>query len=245
MQRCALSIVSSLALLASLAAANALGQASAGGTFLVATPQLRDPRFAEAVVLLFNRGREGAIGVVVNRPTWVQPEVLFPNDDFFRRYRGSVYFGGPVARTSVLFLVRDGDRMEGVPVVDDIYLTADVDEVFENLPARTDERVLRVYAGYAGWGPGQLDREISAGDWQVTPASGDLVFTPEPASLWREVHRVTPDMGIVGLPGNPWQDPRAADIRYCGRCVSRNARNSLVSLQAGHSSPSASLLPIR
>lgn len=234
-----------LSILASLAAASALAQTPAGGMFLVATPQLRDPRFAETVVLVLNHGREGAIGVVVNRPTWVEPEALFPDVDFFRRYRGVVWFGGPVARTSALFLVRDGDVVEGEPIVDDIHITADIDEVRENLPFRTDERTLRVYAGYAGWGPGQLDSEISAGDWQVTPASGDLIFTPEPMSLWREVHRVAPDMGIVGLPGNPWQEPFVAHFRYCGRCVSRNARNSLVSLQAGHSSPSASLLPIR
>ena len=269
MQRLALSIGRALAIWASLAAANALGQAGAGGAFLVATPQLRDPRFAETVVLVLNHGREGAVGVVVNRPTWVRPEALFPDVDFFRRHRGSVYFGGPVARTSALFLVRDEHWAGGEPIVDDIFVTADVDEVRENLTARTDDRTLRIYAGYAGWGPGQLDREISAGDWQMTPASGDLIFTPEPANLWREVHRFAPDAGIVGLPGSPatrrsfrssrvapdavlvglvgspWQETRVADVRYCGRCASRNARNSLVSLQAGHSPPSASLLPIR
>ena len=234
-----------LSILASLAAATALAQSPAGGMFLVATPQLRDPRFAETVVLILNHGSEGAIGVVVNRPTWVEPEVLFPDVNYFRRYRGVVYFGGPVARTSALFLIRDGNLAEAEPIVDDVYITADVDEVRENVPARPDERVLRIYAGYAGWGPGQLEREISAGDWQVTPASGDLIFTPEPASLWREVHRVAPDMGIVGLPGNRWRAPRVASFPYCGRCDSRNARNSLVSLQDGHSSPSASRLPIR
>ena len=227
-----------LSILASLAAANSLAQTSAGGMFLVATPELRDPRFAETVVLVLSHGREGAIGVVVNRPTWVEPEVLFPDMNFFRRYRGEVYFGGPVARTSALFLVRDGDRMDGEPFVDDIYISADVDEVLENLATGTDQRTLRVYAGYTGWGPGQLDREISAGDWQVTPASGDLIFTPEPTGLWREIHRVAPDMGVVAL-------PRSTDSHYCGRCDSRNARNSLVALQAGHSSLSANLEPIR
>ena len=234
-----------LSILACLATAGALAQTPAGGMFLVATPQLRDPRFAETVVLILNHGREGAIGVVVNRPTWVEPEALFPEVDFFRRYRGVVWFGGPVARTSALFLLRDGDVVEGEPIVDDIHITADIDEVRENLPYRTDDRRLRVYAGYAGWGPGQLNSEISAGDWQLIPASGDLIFTSEPASLWREIHRVTPDMGIVGLPASPWQEPLVASFRYCGRCDSRNARNSLVSLQAGHSSPSASLQPIR
>ena len=203
-----------LSILALLAAASALAQSPAGGMLLVATPQLQDPRFAETVVLVLSHGRDGAIGVVVNRPTWVEPESLFPEEDFFRRYRGTVYFGGPVARTSALFLVRDGGLADGEPIIDDIHVTADVDEVRENLPSRTDERTLRIYAGYAGWGPGQLDSEIASGDWQVTPASGDLIFTPEPASLWREVHRVESDMGIVGLPGRPLQEPRAADTRH-------------------------------
>ena len=224
-----------LSILTVLGAANALSQAPAGGSFLVATPQMRDPRFAESVILLLNYSRAGAIGVVVNRPTWVQPEQLFPDVDFFRRYRGAVYFGGPVARTGALFLARDASLADGEPVVDDIYVTADIDEVRSNLPAGTDERTLRVYAGYASWGPGQLDREISAGSWQVTPARGDQVFTTEPMRLWREVHRVASDMGVVALPKS----------HYCERCDSRTARNSLVSLQAGHSSPAANRAPIR
>ena len=235
MKKLALSVV------APLAAAGALAQTPAAGMFLVATPQLPDPQFAESVVLILNHDHEGAVGVVVNRPTWVAPETLFPDVDFFRRHRGVVYFGGPVARTSALFLMRDGGGVEGEPIVDDIHVTANIDEVRDNLPARTDGRTLRVYAGYAGWGPGQLGREIAAGDWQVAPASADLIFTPEPAGLWREVHRVAPDMGIVGLPGGPWQGPRVAALPHCGCRDSRNARNSLVWRQAGHSPPSASV----
>lgn len=224
-----------LLILASLGASIALSQTPAPGTFLVSTPQLRDPRFAETVILLLNHGREGAIGVVINRPTWVEPEDLFPDEDYFRRYRGTVYYGGPVARTSALFLIRSDGLENGEPIVDDIYITADADEVRDNLSSRSDERMLRVFAGYTGWGPGQLNNEIAAGDWQVAPASGDQVFTPEPAQLWREVHRVASDLGVVALPGT----------HYCGRCDSRTARNSLVSFQAGHSSPSARLAPIR
>ena len=224
-----------LLILAALGAANALSQAPAGGRFLVATAQMQDPRFAESVILLLNYSRQGAIGVVINRPTWVEPEQLFPDVDFFRQYRGAVYFGGPVARTGTLFLVRDGGLADGDPVVDDIYVTADVDKVRNNVPAGTDERTLRVYAGYAGWAPGQLESEIATGDWQVAPASGDQVFTTEPARLWQDVHRVASDMGVVALPQS----------HYCERCDSRTARNSLVSLQAGHSSPAANRAPIR
>ena len=221
--------------LAWLGAANALAQAPAGGMFLVATAEQRDPRFAESVILLLSYGRAGATGIIVNRPTWVEPEALFPDDAFFRRYRGTVYFGGPVARTSTLFLVRDGPMADVEPVVDDIYITADVEEVYAILPRASDERTVRVYAGYSGWGPEQLDREIAAGAWQVAPASGDQVFTREPVQLWREVHRVAAEISLVGLPAIP----------YCGRCVSRMARNSLVSFHAGQVSPAASRAPIR
>ena len=222
-------------ILASLGAANALAQTPASGMFLVATAEQRDPRFAQSVILLLGYGREGATGIIINRPTWVEPEALFPDDAFFRRYRGAVYFGGPVARTSTLFLVRDGTSATGESVIDDIHITVDVDELRENLPATADERTVRVYAGYSGWGPDQLDREIAAGAWQVAPASADQVFTREPVQLWREVHRVASEISLVGLPV----------IRYRGRCASRVARNSLFSFQAGQSSPSASRAPIR
>lgn len=185
-------------------------QTPAAGTFLVATPQLRDPRFVQTVVLLLNHGSDGAIGVVVNRPTWVEPEALFGDMDFFRRYRGTVYFGGPVARTSTLFLFRDAGRTDGEAIVDDVHITADLDEMLEQRPAATDQRTLRIHAGHAGWGPGQLEREIAAGDWQVAQADGDQVFTPEPTRLWREVHRVATDMSIIARPG----------IQYCERCDS-------------------------
>ena len=222
-------------ILATLGAVNASAQTPAGGMFLVATAEQRDPRFAESVILLLNYGREGATGIIVNRPTWVEPEALFPDDAFFRRYRGAVYFGGPVARTSAIFLIRDGPMADGEPVVDGIFITADVDELRQNLPATADERTVRVYAGYSGWGPEQLDREIAAGAWQVAPASADRVFTAEPVELWREVHRVASEFSVVGLP----------EIRYCGRCASRTARNSLVSFHAGQVSPAASRAPIR
>ena len=115
----------------------------------------------------------------------------------------------------------------GESVIDDIHITVDVDELRENLPATADERTVRVYAGYSGWGPDQLDREIAAGAWQVAPASADQVFTREPVQLWREVHRVASEISLVGLPV----------IRYRGRCASRVARNSLFSFQAGQVVP--------
>ena len=223
-----------LLLLIALGSSGALSQSPNSGMLLVATPQLSDPRFAETVILILNHSREGALGVIVNRPTWVEPEELFPDMGFFRRYRGPVYFGGPVARTSALFLIRDESLGNAEQIVDGVYVTANPDEVSENLRAGVDDRVLRVYAGYAGWGPGQLDGEISTGDWQLAPASADRIFTREPTQLWREVHRVEPDLSIVALP----------EFHRQGRCASRNALNSLVSLHEGQSSPLANCAPI-
>ena len=173
---------------------------------LVATPQQPDPRFSETVVLLLDYGPASATGVMINRPTWVKPADVFPDLEFLQRYRDGIHIGGPVAPASILVLFRSPviDLPDGVPVVDDVYVSGDIGELREILSAANGERTARLYAGYAGWGPGQLDQEIAAGSWQVVPATGDQVFTREPLELWQQVYRWQSEMS-VGLPakGSP------------------------------------------
>lgn len=181
-----------------LAALPALAQAPAKGMLLVATPEMRDPRFSETVVLLLHYESEGALGVAVNRPTWVDPAAAFPDMDFLENYRGSIFVGGPVARANVLVLVRDPelDVPDTEPIVDGVYLSADP-EFLRGIAvtAETDEE-LRLYAGHASWEAGQLDREIAAGRWQIVPATADLVFAQEPLELWRRVLALGSEMSV-------------------------------------------------
>ena len=187
-----------LLLLALLSSNATLAQAPAKGMLLVATPELRDPRFSETVLLLLHYGPEGAIGVAINRPTWVEPTAAFPDMESLGRYRGNLYIGGPVARANVLVLVRDAaiEFPDTEPVVDDVFVSADPEFLDEISPTANSDETLRLYAGHASWEAGQLDREIARGSWQVVPATADLVFAREPLELWRQVLVLESEMSV-------------------------------------------------
>jgi putative transcriptional regulator len=152
---------------------------------LVASPQLADPNFARTVVLITEHNDEGAMGIVLNRPatttvTEAAPELerlVLPGDD--------VFVGGPVQPSSVIVLAEwDTPGEVAVPVFDGIgFVGAESDP--EEL-ARTVDRA-RVFAGFAGWGPGQLETELERDDWILEPALPGDVFTEAPEDLWSEV----------------------------------------------------------
>ncbi len=168
----------------------AFAQAPATGMLLVATNELRDPRFSETVILLLHYGSDGALGVAINRPTWVDAAETFRDMPFLADYTGRVYFGGPVAPANLVTLVRipDSGDFDLEPIVDDVYVSADPNFLNDTIGSAPTEQSLRVYAGHSGWEGGQLEREISAGDWRVVSAAAELVFTTEPLSLWAELH---------------------------------------------------------
>lgn len=163
------------------------------GMLLVATPVLLDPNFVEAVVLLLDVDDQGALGVVLNRPSaipvaavledWgdvvVEPEVLFQ--------------GGPVSTEGALAVATlrtEGDEPVGFRAVEGRLGLLDLDTPIELLEGSLDG--LRIFAGYAGWGAGQLDGEIEEGSWYVVPAIEPDVFRLDPAGLWRDVLRRQP-----------------------------------------------------
>ena len=164
--------------------------APATGTLLVATEELRDPRFSKTVILLLHYGPDGAVGVAINRRTWVEAADAFPYMPFLEDYTGHLYFGGPVGPANLVTLVRvpDSGDLDFDPIIDDVYVGADPDFLNQAVAVANTEQALRVYAGYASWGGGQLDREITAGSWRVVPASAELVFAGEPLELWSELH---------------------------------------------------------
>jgi putative transcriptional regulator len=164
------------------------------GQLLVATPLLGDPNFARTVVLMLDHDGDGALGVVVNRPSelsvssvlapWTslvcQPDVLFQ--------------GGPVATDAALGLAELPDGVDAEPLgwrrlYDRIGLI-DLDTPPELLTGGV--KTIRVFAGYAGWSPGQLELEVKEGGWYVVDAAPDDPFTPDPGGLWRRVLRRQP-----------------------------------------------------
>jgi putative transcriptional regulator len=161
------------------------------GRLLVATPLLEDPHFRRTVVLLLDHGDEGALGVVLNRPTDVPlGEVLGSWEDVVVG-PPVLWYGGPVAGDSALALAssrRGEDQPTGFrPVGDDGLGLVDLDE--DPQLVRTALSSIRVYAGYAGWGAGQLEDELAEGSWYLVDALPSDAFTDSPEVLWRLVLR--------------------------------------------------------
>lgn len=192
-------------LLILLTASAAVAQSPATGALLVATDELRDPRFSETVILLLHYGPDGALGIAVNRPTWVAATDAFSDMPFLDEYTGNVYMGGPLAPANLVALMRMTDigDNELEPIIDDIYVSADPELLSQLLGTGSTEQTLRVYAGHAGWDAGQLDQEIAAGSWQVLPASAELVFTNDPLELWVELRAPQSELMVYRADDRP------------------------------------------
>lgn len=159
--------------------------ASLRGQLLVASPALHDPNFSRTVVLIAEHDESGAMGVVLNRAAEMPVADAAPVLAEIVEPGALVHEGGPVQPTSVVILAQFEDpEQAAVPVLDDVgFVAGDTD--FESL---ADDLVrARVFAGLAGWGPGQLESELERDDWILEPAQPDDVFTEEPDALWGAV----------------------------------------------------------
>jgi putative transcriptional regulator len=156
------------------------------GQLLVAGPTLIDPNFRRTVVLVGEQSEEGALGLVLNRASEATVDEAVPELTVLVDSFAPVHFGGPVQPSAVVVLAEFADpERAGALVVDSVgFLPAEID------PDELGElRRTRVFAGYAGWGPGQLDDELDEGSWIVEPALPEDVFTDHPDELWAEVLR--------------------------------------------------------
>ena len=126
------------------------------------------------------------MGLVVNRPTEVKLSEIFPEMEGLERRPDVVYMGGPVAVHQVMVLLRTGEPPEDAgPVLDDVYVSLSR-SLLERVVAEPREgEAFRIYAGYAGWGPRQLDGEIARGDWLVTEGDAVTLFDEKPSRVWR------------------------------------------------------------
>jgi putative transcriptional regulator len=155
------------------------------GQLLLAAPSLTDPNFSRTVVLIGEHTPEGALGVVLNRPSALTVGEALPALEPALGPDNAVFVGGPVAPNSIMFLAEFVDpSFAALLVFGRIGLLSSESEL-DGLPDATDRG--RVFAGHAGWGPGQLDAEIENGDWIAEPALPHDVFTDDPAGLWSAV----------------------------------------------------------
>jgi putative transcriptional regulator len=168
---------------------------STRGRLLVATPPLDDPNFDRTVVYMLEHHDVGAVGVVLNRPGTDLDDVEMDDEAeilaawfHFISPPSAIFVGGPVGDDSLIAVAAGRGRHEaGWGTVTEPLGTVDLswspDEVAEHIDA------LRMFQGYSGWGPGQLEDEIAAGGWMVFDAQPEDVFTNSPATLWRDVVR--------------------------------------------------------
>ncbi len=158
------------------------------GQLLVASPDMADPRFAHTVILIVRHDRNGAFGIVLNRPVETRPyaEILKALGDKNPNAGGSVriFAGGPVQR-DLGFVVHSAEyhRPETIGITGVIALTSTPD-VLRDMAHRKGPAKALVAFGYAGWGPGQLENEMDHHGWFTAPADPAIVFDDDRAKLW-------------------------------------------------------------
>lgn len=154
------------------------------GKLLVASPALVDPNFARSVVLMTEHSPEGAMGIVLNRPAETAARELLPELEGIAG-GDPIYVGGPVQPQAVVLLAEFADPSAAAwIVVADVGLAA-ADTDFEELEPAV--RRGRFYAGYSGWGPGQLEAEMEQESWIVEPPIPRELFPDDPDALWSDV----------------------------------------------------------
>jgi putative transcriptional regulator len=158
------------------------------GRLLVAAPPLVDPNFDRTVVLILEHGDDGGLGLVLNRPSDTTIDDVFPEWRELVSTPAVVFAGGPVATDAVIALARrpPGDQAGFVARFGDL---GTVDLAEEPLDAGSSLTALRVFAGYAGWAPGQLEAEIEQAAWFVVTLQPGDPFGGTPERLWRDVVR--------------------------------------------------------
>lgn len=167
------------------------GSPSTKGRLLVATPPLEDPNFDRTVVYVLEHRDDGALGVVINRPTGESLHEPLDRWTDLQASPESLFLGGPVEPDALIALAFARE-----PVIDETDELSPVAGRVASADLTTDPAFVaavaesvRIFRGYAGWGPGQLENEIDAGAWLVLDAEPADVFASEPDELWRAVLR--------------------------------------------------------
>ena len=175
------------------------------GQLLIASEELIDPNFHQTVVLLVQHSDDGAMGVVINRPT----EARLP--DAWEKITGSpcaasgvMHIGGPCE--GALSVIHTDGELSDIEITDDLFFTASKDSIEEIVEQETGEK--RFFVGYAGWGPGQLEGELGRGDWHLLPAKAEFVFDTN-EGLWDAMRKRSAGMSVLAamkiknLPDDP------------------------------------------
>lgn len=169
-------------------AGDGAAQKLARGKLLVASRRLGDPNFRKTVILLVRYGPDGAMGLVINRPLAVKLATILPDIKELAQSTEPLYIGGPVEPTAVLLLVKSLEQPEfATAVIEDVYLTSNAETLRQLIKKGDKSERFRIFAGYAGWAPQQLESECSRGDWFVLDADHKTLFDRKSAEIWPEL----------------------------------------------------------
>ena len=158
------------------------------GFFLVASEEMQDPRFKESVILVTPHHRGEVVGVVVNKPSEIAISTLFPQSELNDEHSRQLYFGWPVSGQSLLFLIRSKKQPKAsLRIFENVFLSADSKVLEQVLRHPKPFTGLRVFSGYAGWKPGQLEAEVKKGNWLLRKADTEILFNTEPGLIWRKL----------------------------------------------------------
>ena len=160
----------------------------AQGILLIAAKNLLDPHFARTVILLTDYDDNGAAGLVLNRRTNLTASQVLPQFKELVTGLDTIHIGGPIAVNHIRLLIMGDTVPEGARrIIDNIFMINTVEDLKQLGSEHLHKDDTRLYMGYAGWGPGQLEMELLRGDWYTWPASSELIFSNHPENIWNEL----------------------------------------------------------
>jgi len=167
--------------------ASAQQELPANGLVLIAKPTLLDPNFAKTVVLVTQTPDASTVGVIINRPSTLKLADFLPREFATQNYREPVFIGGPVMRPAIVALFRSETvpEVSAFHVLKNIYLSmhgANLKRLLESPGA-----IYRLYSGFSGWAPRQLESEFVRDGWFVLPADEAMLFRKSADGLWEEL----------------------------------------------------------
>ncbi len=175
--------------------------------FLIAMPSLADSFFYQSVVYICEHNEEGAMGLIINRPTQVMLPELLGHLQIDNRSeianKTPVLFGGPVEKAQGMVLhTPPANWKSSIEVADDTFITTSTD-VLESIGTDTGPENLLIVLGYAGWGEGQLEQELAENSWLTVPANHDILFHTPADKRWHaaanilgiDINLISDDMG--------------------------------------------------
>lgn len=169
---------------------------------LVARANHPDPNFHDTVVLLIRHEESGSMGLVINRPTEIPLSVALPDFERVTPTDDKIYYGGPVEPQSVAFIVRMPSAPPGSSeLIANVYVSSSRKLLGELFGHQRPMDGLRIFSGYAGWGPGQLEFEIMRGDWHRIPVEAKWIFDDKPEKVWPELNRLATAIMVSNDPG--------------------------------------------